>query len=154
MIHPVVPTSAALPDSISNHHNNNNNNSNGYSSSSGERSPQDSPLDELPNSNSNGTSPSVDRKLLLRNQTIRPSNNSSSDSRENIGNNNGGGGGGGGESRSKLHPPTIDRCPTLRELKQVCMDTVFPSSPEKIYNLMYTSGFMKEFWSNTQKLLG
>ncbi|KAI5479022.1 gram domain protein [Pseudohyphozyma bogoriensis] len=53
----------------------------------------------------------------------------------------------------KVHPVTTDTCQTLKNLKEVCMDTVFPSAPEKIYNLMFTSGFMKEFWSNNQKLL-
>lgn len=54
----------------------------------------------------------------------------------------------------KSHVVTIDRCQTWKNLKEVCLDTTFPSAPEKIYNLMYTSGFMKEFWSDTQKLLG
>lgn len=54
----------------------------------------------------------------------------------------------------RLHPPTIDTCPALKNLKEVCMDTVFPSAPEKIYNLMFTSGFMEEFWTENQKLRG
>lgn len=54
----------------------------------------------------------------------------------------------------KLHPVTIDTLLTLNTLTTVCMDTIFPSAPEKIYNLMFTSGFMKDFWSNNQKLLG
>lgn len=54
----------------------------------------------------------------------------------------------------KMHPPTVDACPALRNLKETCMDVVFPSAPEKIYNLMFTSGFMKEFWVGNQKLMG
>lgn len=54
----------------------------------------------------------------------------------------------------KMHRETQDTCPTLANLKEVCMDTVFPSTPEKIYNLMFTSGFMKEFWQDDQKLTG
>jgi hypothetical protein len=34
------------------------------------------------------------------------------------------------------------------------MDTVFPSTPEKIYNLMFESGFAKTFMSEDQKLMG
>ncbi|GAA5975614.1 hypothetical protein JCM5350_002669 [Sporobolomyces pararoseus] len=58
----------------------------------------------------------------------------------------------GGEKR-QVHAVTQDTCPTLKNLKEVCMDTIFPSAPEKIYNLMFTSGFMKDFWTENQKLL-
>jgi hypothetical protein len=34
------------------------------------------------------------------------------------------------------------------------MDAVFPSSPEKIYNLIFTSGFSKDFMVNDQRLMG
>ncbi|GAA5926093.1 hypothetical protein JCM1841_003216 [Sporobolomyces salmonicolor] len=61
--------------------------------------------------------------------------------------------GAGGKTVEKVHPPTVDTCPTLKNLKEVCMDTVFPSAPEKIYNLMFTSGFMKDFWTENQKLM-
>ena len=37
---------------------------------------------------------------------------------------------------------------------EVAMETVFPGTPEKIYNLMFTSGFMKDFMRENQKLLG
>lgn len=59
----------------------------------------------------------------------------------------------GGDKRH-VHAVTHDTCPTLKNLKEVCMDTTFPSAPEKIYNLMFTSGFMKDFWTENQKLLG
>ncbi|GAA6038906.1 hypothetical protein JCM8097_000567 [Rhodosporidiobolus ruineniae] len=61
-------------------------------------------------------------------------------------------GGGGGKEKSKMHPPTTDTLPLLKNLKEVCLDTVFPGKPEKIYNLMFTSGFMKDFWAENQKL--
>ncbi|GAA5886059.1 hypothetical protein JCM5296_007076 [Sporobolomyces johnsonii] len=61
--------------------------------------------------------------------------------------------GAGGKAVEKVHPPTVDTCPTLKNLKEVCMDTVFPSAPEKIYNLMFTSGFMKDFWTENQRLM-
>lgn len=39
--------------------------------------------------------------------------------------------------------------------KDVCMDATFAGSPEKIYNLMFTSeGFMRDFWANNMKLTG
>ena len=37
---------------------------------------------------------------------------------------------------------------------EVAMETVFPGTPEKIYNLMFTSGFMKDFMRENQKLIG
>ncbi|GAA5863774.1 hypothetical protein JCM3774_001154 [Rhodotorula dairenensis] len=52
----------------------------------------------------------------------------------------------------QMHAPTVDTCPTLKNLKEICLDTVFPGKPEKIYNLMFTSGFMKNFWAENQKL--
>lgn len=54
----------------------------------------------------------------------------------------------------QVHEPTTDTCPLLSNLKEVALDTVFSSAPEKIYNLMFTSGFMKEFWLTNQKLTG
>ncbi len=37
---------------------------------------------------------------------------------------------------------------------EVAMEAVFPGTPEMIYNLMFTSGFMKDFMRENQKLLG
>lgn len=34
------------------------------------------------------------------------------------------------------------------------METVFPSTPESIYNLMFPSQFIREFMSDNQKLTG
>ncbi|GAA5925373.1 hypothetical protein JCM3775_001395 [Rhodotorula graminis] len=59
----------------------------------------------------------------------------------------------GGGAATPPHAPTIDTCPTLKNLKEVCMDAQFPGAPEKIYNLMFTSGFMKGFWTENQKLM-
>ncbi|KAI0701268.1 GRAM domain-containing protein [Cerioporus squamosus] len=36
---------------------------------------------------------------------------------------------------------------------EVAMEAVFPGTPEKIYNLMFTSGFMKDFMRENQKLI-
>lgn len=51
-----------------------------------------------------------------------------------------------------VHPVT--ECACKAHLKETAMDATFPSTPEKIYNLMFTSGFMKGFWTNNQKLQG
>ncbi|GAA5899383.1 hypothetical protein JCM8208_001633 [Rhodotorula glutinis] len=59
----------------------------------------------------------------------------------------------GGGAATPPHAPTTDTCPTLKNLKEVCMDAQFPGAPEKIYNLMFTSGFMKGFWAENQKLM-
>ncbi|KAI9066552.1 hypothetical protein FKP32DRAFT_1622291 [Trametes sanguinea] len=36
---------------------------------------------------------------------------------------------------------------------EVAMEAVFPGTPEKIYNLMFTSGFIKDFMRDDQKLI-
>ncbi|UZJ57136.1 hypothetical protein CBS101457_006456 [Exobasidium rhododendri] len=48
------------------------------------------------------------------------------------------------------------QCPCDKDKKHystVALDTTYPAVPEKIYNLIFTSGFMKEFWTENQKLL-
>jgi hypothetical protein len=54
------------------------------------------------------------------------------------------------------HPPTTCRCGTSEpaHYPNVCMDAQFATTPEKLYNLMFTSGFIKTFWSDNQKLFG
>ena len=37
---------------------------------------------------------------------------------------------------------------------ETAMDTVIPGTPDRIHNLMFASGFMKDFMSGNQKLLG
>ena len=37
---------------------------------------------------------------------------------------------------------------------EVALDVIIPGTPEKIYNLMFTSGFIKHFMRNEQKLMG
>ena len=37
---------------------------------------------------------------------------------------------------------------------ETAMEAVFPGTPEKIYNLMFTSGFIKDFMRDSQKLTG
>ncbi|KAH9885421.1 hypothetical protein C8Q73DRAFT_749210 [Cubamyces lactineus] len=36
---------------------------------------------------------------------------------------------------------------------ETAMEAIFPGTPEKIYNLMFTSGFIKDFMRDTQKLI-
>ena len=37
---------------------------------------------------------------------------------------------------------------------ETAMDTVMPGTPDRIHNLMFASGFMKDFMVGNQKLLG
>ena len=51
--------------------------------------------------------------------------------------------------------PTTCACGVKGEhYSETALDAVFPSTPEKIYNLMFTSGFAKDFMSGNQKLMG
>lgn len=55
------------------------------------------------------------------------------------------------------HPPTSCNCATGANgghYPNQIMDAVFPGSPEKMYNLIFTSGFMKDFLVNDMKLSG
>ncbi len=61
----------------------------------------------------------------------------------------------GGSGKKAAHKPTS--CPCDKDkahYPSVVLDTVYPAKPEKIYNLLFTSGFMKDFWTGNQKLLG
>ncbi|GAK64616.1 GRAM-domain-containing protein [Moesziomyces antarcticus] len=52
------------------------------------------------------------------------------------------------------HRKTTCPCEEKKEhFSSVVLDTTYPAVPEKIYNLLFTSGFMKEFWTNDQKLM-
>lgn len=52
------------------------------------------------------------------------------------------------------HRPTTVP-PSVELFKDVMMDETFNATPEKIYNLMFTSEqFMRDFWANNQKLTG
>lgn len=37
---------------------------------------------------------------------------------------------------------------------EIAMESVLPGTPDKIYNLLFTSGFIKDFMRNDQKLMG
>ncbi|KAJ1026235.1 hypothetical protein NDA18_003892 [Ustilago nuda] len=52
------------------------------------------------------------------------------------------------------HRKTTCPCEEKKEhFSSNVLDTTYPAVPEKIYNLLFTSGFMKEFWTNDQKLM-
>ncbi|PPQ66054.1 hypothetical protein CVT24_000236 [Panaeolus cyanescens] len=75
------------------------------------------------------------------------------------------GGGDGGEgpannssvpagAKSVAHGPTRCACDKDKlHYSETALDTVIPGTPEKIYNLMFASGFMKEFMAGPQKLM-
>jgi hypothetical protein len=59
--------------------------------------------------------------------------------------------GGGGKGHAKTE------CACGKEGKhftETALSTTFPSTPEKVYNLMFNSGWLKEFMSEDQKLKG
>ena len=57
--------------------------------------------------------------------------------------------------RRKKHRATQCKCGRNGEhYSEVAMSTVFPGTPEKIYNLMFASGFIKDFMREDQKLKG
>ncbi|KAM0788113.1 hypothetical protein ACM66B_001280 [Microbotryomycetes sp. NB124-2] len=136
MVHPVVPPSAALPDTTANR-----DLSDGHDSDSDESQDETSPA-------------AAPKRARRRLRGLRRRDGGAEAASGETGPDRGLNGSPRPHTRDviKFHPVTTDTCPLLPNLKEVCMDTVFPSSPEKIYNLMFTSGFMKEFWADNQKL--
>lgn len=67
---------------------------------------------------------------------------------------NGGSGNATGASKKRTkHPKTS--CPCDAEKKHMAtvpVDTTYPCTPEKLYNLLFKDGFMKDFWTGSQKL--
>jgi hypothetical protein len=41
-----------------------------------------------------------------------------------------------------------------KHFTETALSTTFPSTPEKVYNLMFNSGWLKDFMSEDQKLKG
>ena len=62
--------------------------------------------------------------------------------------------GAGKKSQMKSKRTQCDCGKNGQHYPEVAMEAVFPGTPEKIYNLMFTSGFMKDFMRENQKLLG
>ena len=53
--------------------------------------------------------------------------------------------------------PKVTKCQCGKDgshYSEVAMEAVFPGTPEKIHNLIFASGFMKDFMREEQKLLG
>lgn len=51
----------------------------------------------------------------------------------------------------------VTQCPCSKEgrhYSELAMEVILPGTPEKIYNLIFTSGFIKDFMRQDQKLLG
>lgn len=64
-----------------------------------------------------------------------------------------GGGKSGGEGKG--HAKTQCACGKEgKHYSETALDATFPSTPEKIYNLMFTSDWYKTFVSDTEKLRG
>ena len=61
-----------------------------------------------------------------------------------------------GKVKAKI-PSKATQCACGRagqHYSEVAMDVVLPGTPEKIYNLLFTSGFIKDFMRNEQRLMG
>ncbi|GAA98625.1 uncharacterized protein L969DRAFT_88384 [Mixia osmundae IAM 14324] len=57
------------------------------------------------------------------------------------------------KGKKETHPVTECDCLTKKEhFANVVLDQVYPTSPEKLHNLVYTSAFFKDFATNNQKL--
>ncbi|GAA5976150.1 hypothetical protein JCM10908_005399 [Rhodotorula pacifica] len=162
MVHPVVPMSAALPDSMSNathcHIDSDEegmdpdqttervvNASGVETGAGGERRMRDRAKRKLFSGRRRGGTDATDKSAssAVSNGETRGATEAPHTEKESAN----------GSPAPQLHAPTVDTCPTLRNLKEVCLDTVFPGKPEKIYNLMFTSGFMKNFWAENQRLM-
>jgi hypothetical protein len=62
---------------------------------------------------------------------------------------------GGAAAGAVKHKATICACgKSGQHYSEVPMEVVVPGTPEKVYNLMFASGFIKDFMANDQKLFG
>lgn len=60
----------------------------------------------------------------------------------------------GGLKKLATHRATQCECgKNNQHYAEVTMDSVFPGTPEKIYNLIFASGFAKDFMAQDQKLM-
>lgn len=54
-----------------------------------------------------------------------------------------------------LHKSTVCTCGKEgKHYAESAMETILPGEPEKIYNLMFASGFIKDFMRNEERLMG
>jgi len=63
---------------------------------------------------------------------------------------------GGKEAALQHHINKVTHCACSHEghFNEIALETVLPGTPDKIYNLMFTSGFIKDFMRVDQKLMG
>lgn len=59
-----------------------------------------------------------------------------------------------GEVQNKVTQCRCGKDGLEKHFPEIAMNTVIPGSPEKIHNLMFTSGFIKDFLVGDQKLIG
>ena len=62
-----------------------------------------------------------------------------------------------GEKGVPAKAPKVTRCQCGKDgshYSEVAMEAVFPGTPEKIHNLIFASGFIKDFQREDQKLIG
>ncbi|WAQ81277.1 hypothetical protein PtA15_1A617 [Puccinia triticina] len=50
------------------------------------------------------------------------------------------------------HPPTQCQCAPDEHYKELIWDATYPTSPEKLYNILFQSDFLKDFWVNEEHL--
>lgn len=62
---------------------------------------------------------------------------------------------GGNEAPGKAPKVTMCQCgKDGSHYSELAMEAVFPGTPEKIHNLIFASGFIKDFMREDQKLIG
>ena len=62
-----------------------------------------------------------------------------------------------GGKRVPSKPPKVTTCQCGKDgshYSEVAMEAVFPGTPENIHNLIFASGFIKDFMREDQKLIG
>ncbi|MCO5565407.1 hypothetical protein L7F22_019080 [Adiantum nelumboides] len=58
-----------------------------------------------------------------------------------------------GSAKRAPHRKTTCSCEKdKKHYTTIAMETTYPAVPEKLYNLIFTSGFMKDFWTDNQHL--
>ncbi|KAI7962811.1 hypothetical protein MJO28_000905 [Puccinia striiformis f. sp. tritici] len=55
-------------------------------------------------------------------------------------------------SKKVDHLPTQCDCSTEEHYKELIWDASYPTSPEKLYNILFQSDFLKDFWVNEEHL--
>jgi hypothetical protein len=88
---------------------------------------------------------------------VRPNNGEISERPSLEGPLNGADGAGGGAGGVGSLDSKVTTCQCSKEgghFAEVALETVIPGTPERIHNLMFASGFIKDFLRDNQKLTG